>query len=118
MFHVFADLVGYDRILPVNCNLPLRAAALGLLDAAGRVRMLIGNLRPDPQLILVNAPHSEATLKVLSEDKLQQALSEPAAWRALTGSRILKQDRGFHLELPPYAVARLDFVGEPRMMRS
>jgi D-apionolactonase len=109
VYHLFADLAGYDRVYPVRCSDPLAVAGLGLASAKGRSsRLLITNLRNHLQRIRIHCPSIEAALTILDSTSAEEATHAPERFRARPGQRVAAAGGLIELELSPFAIARLD----------
>lgn len=72
------------------------------------MRVLLANLTPEPQSVAVLGLVGDWLLRHLDEATVQQAAAQPEAFRATPGTRRTAAGRRLQLELPAYAIARLD----------
>jgi hypothetical protein len=93
LHHIFAEIAELPaaEVLPVESPAPLAIQALAL-RSGGMIRVLVANLSPQPQSVLIVTRAKSARVRWLGQE--EQTL--PAE------SGLLK------LELSPYAVARAD----------
>jgi hypothetical protein len=111
MFHVFADVAEWRQgtLRDVASSDPLRAVALAV-DTGGQRHMLVANVTPVPQRVVVSGLHGAdgAQVRVLDEAACASALDDPAGWRARAGEVVSLDAGRLSLDLGPFAVARVD----------
>lgn len=109
MYHVFRDLADLKagQLVEATATEPLLVDGLAL-RSNGTMHVLVANLTPRPQLATVG-PFKARQVRVrqLNEETAQEAMSEPERFRA-SGTVTSVRDGRLSLELPPYAVVRLD----------
>ena len=111
MFHVFADVLElgpqtrFLRCQPRETS-ELAALALRMDD---RLRILIANLTPAPLTVALDPVRAvEIGIRVLDETTALEALSDPLAYRERAATPLTSTELSAHLELAPFALARLD----------
>ena len=111
VYHVLADILeSGSRARRLKSDAPAGTACIALAEGRRR-RVLVANLRPSPRDVrLVMALETDAVeVRMLDERTVREAMHEPAAFRARTGTT--SGDRGnTMLRLPPYGIARVDAV--------
>lgn len=112
LYHALADAGEFagGEVLGVAVGDRLGAAALALRQG-GRLRVLVANLRPVAQRLTLRLPAAAVAVRLLDETNAEAAMRSPEAFRASAGAVCPVPGRGLGLELPPYAVARLDAAG-------
>jgi D-apionolactonase len=108
LYHVLADLAGFDRVLAMRSSRPLQAEGVILFDANNSRRILVANLLSEPQVIRLNTGPGEFAVSYLDETNMEEALRQPEAFRAAAGSLKQPVHGQIELHLLPYALARLD----------
>jgi hypothetical protein len=108
MFHVFADLAGFNRVLACHSSQPLRVTGLALVEDGGRLRVLVGNLRREPEVVRIQWFARRVQLRTLDSRNVAQAVRDPESFRALTGRSIDITNGTLELTLAPLALACLD----------
>jgi D-apionolactonase len=108
LYHVLAAVGEFcgGLILPLDSGDPLRAEAL-LLRQGTRRCILAANLGPDLQRIEVEVPGGAATIRLLDENSA--AGFDAQTFRSGPDQKISPVGGLYALELPPYAVARIDW---------
>jgi hypothetical protein len=109
MYHVFRDLADWKdgRLVEATATEPLLVDGL-VLKSDGTIHVLLANLTPRPQRTTVG-PFQAGQVRVrqLSEETAPEALADPERFRGF-GTVTSLRDGRLSLELPPYAVARID----------
>jgi D-apionolactonase len=120
VWHVLADVAewvaeasGDLYVEEVSGTKPIEGvstAVAAFVGFAERRHVLVGNLRPDAQRILLRGLGPRATIRVLDEASAAWALDDPQAFRASVGRPVDLRSEGLWLALGPHAVARIDEV--------
>jgi len=110
VYHVFADLAGFQKVFPTLSSHPLQTEALTLHDAQNRRRILVANLLGESQEIKIKTGTCQARVRYLDETNAELAMQEPEAFQALTGDPLAAVAGKLTLELKPFALARVDIV--------
>jgi hypothetical protein len=110
VYHVFAEMAGYDRVLPTHSTHPLQAEAITLIDAQNRKRILVANLWPDEQEIKIKSGTCEARVKRLNADTAEDAMRTPGQFSKEPGEPLKSVAGKLELKLAPYEVARVDVL--------
>ncbi len=107
LYHVLADAAGLvgAEVLETSSSEPLRAVALTARDA-DRIHVVLANLVPAAQDIVIAPLEGTVTLRRLAESSAERAAVEPAAFRAAP-ERVVA-DGELALRLEPYEVVRID----------
>ena len=107
LYHVLADAAGLvgAEVLETSSSEPLRAVALTARDA-DRMHVVLANLVPAAQDIVIAPLEGTVTLRRLAESSAERAAVEPAAFRAAP-ERVVA-DGELALRLEPYEVVRID----------
>ena len=109
MYHVFRDLADLraGQLVEATATEPLLVDGLAL-RTNGTTHVLLANLTPRPQTATVG-PFQAGKVRVrqLTDETAPQAMAEPERFRA-SGTVTPVRDGRLSLELPPYAVVRLD----------
>ncbi|HLB76257.1 MAG TPA: hypothetical protein VJO72_04425, partial [Candidatus Dormibacteraeota bacterium] len=112
MYHVFRDLAELKagQLVESTASEPLLVDGLAL-RTNGTTHVLLANLTPRPQAATIG-PFQAGKVRVrqLNDETASQAMSDPERFRA-SGTVTSVRDGRVSLELPPYAVVRLDEVG-------
>jgi len=109
VYHVFRDLADLKagQLVEATASEPLLVDGLAL-KTNGALHVLLANLTPRPQVASVGPFHSEKVrVRQLNEETASEAMSEPERFRA-SGAVTAVRDGRLSLDLPPYAVVRLD----------
>jgi hypothetical protein len=111
LYHVLADVCEFVGGEVLTCNDPDPLSFVGtVLRRERRLRLLVANLRPVSQSVVVAglAGYQLVGGYRLGPDELREAVSEPEAFRARTSrwNGAVPET----LDLPPYAIARLDLA--------
>jgi len=109
LYHILADVGEFagGNVLSVQTSDALRADALAL-EKDGRRRLLVANLTADAQVLQVawDGLGAAPILRRLDEDTVERAVGDPEAYRHAAEETLGGGD--LELELPPFAVWRLD----------
>ena len=77
VFHLFADLAGFDRIYPTFSSHPLQVEGLTLIDAQNRRRILVANLTGETQELKIKSGTGRARVRMLDETNAEEAMRSP-----------------------------------------
>jgi hypothetical protein len=109
MYHVFRDLADLKagQLVEATASEPLLVDGLAL-RTNGTTHVLLANLTPRPQAATIG-PFQAGKVRVrqLNDETAPQAMSDPERFRA-SGTVTSVRDGRLSLELPPYAIVRLD----------
>lgn len=109
VYHVFRDLADLKdgQLVEATASEPLLVDGLAV-RANGATHVVLANLTPKPQAATVG-PLQAANFRVrlLDEETAPTAMSDPESFRA-SGTVTSATDGRVRVELPPYAVARID----------
>jgi hypothetical protein len=108
VYHVLADIGEFagGEVLVGRPNDALAIDGIALRKD-GRVRVLIANMTAAPQIVAVPGLLGRIEQRLLDASVAEEAMRVPEAFRARSGAR-LDAAAGLEIELPPFAVARLD----------
>lgn len=110
LYHIFADVGELDgvRVLGLASTHPLNVSGLALQSARG-LRLLVANHQDRPQRAVIDGISGALRVKVLDETTAEQAMRDPEGYRLQAGTLIsVPNDGRLEMDLPPYAVIRLD----------
>ena len=108
-YHVLADVGEFSGGQIIPSRSADRLAVDGLaLRKDGKLRVLVANMTAEPQTVSVSGLPAELEVRVLDAANAEAAMQAPEAFRAAAGQRVTADDGALALDLPPYAVARLD----------
>ncbi|MFW6189050.1 MAG: hypothetical protein ACOC7T_01335 [Planctomycetota bacterium] len=113
VYHVFADLGEFadGRVVETETSDPLRLS--GFAVRRGRTtRVVLANLTGETQQVALQGVAGRAEVRLMDENNAETAMREPEAFR---GGRPLPVEvpRGrLEVQLPPYALARVDTTEE------
>ncbi len=108
-YHVLADVGEFSGGQIIPSRSADRLAVDGLaLRKDGKLRVLVANMTAEPQTVIVSGLPAELEVRVLDAANAEAAMQTPEAFRAAAGRRMAAADGVLMLDLPPYAVARLD----------
>jgi hypothetical protein len=79
-----------------------------LLQKDDQRRLLLANLRADPQTVTVEGLGAQVKLRVLDETNVEEAMQSPETFRRQAGEAIATARGTLEVTLLPYAVARID----------
>lgn len=108
VYHLLADLAGFDRLYPTHSTHPLQVEALTLLDAQNRRRILLANFMDEPQDVKIKTGTCRAQVRCLDETNAEEAMRSPETFRAQPGVTVESASGKIELKLLPYALARVD----------
>ena len=110
-FHVFADVLELGpqtAVLGGQSGPTSELATLGL-RSGDHVRCLIANLKPAPlSVVMDSGGFAELGLRVLDETTAIEAVADPLAYRRRLATPLTSRDGAVHIDLAPFAVARID----------
>jgi hypothetical protein len=109
LYHVLADAGEFAGATLVQCvsSHPLDVDGLALVQA-GRSRLLFANLTPEPRTLRLRGLAARVIVKQVDETNAEAAMREPETFRAAPGSLVSTSSGELHLDLPPYAIVRID----------
>ena len=109
LFHPLADVAGWcgADVFEVASENPLLALALAV-RVDGAVRLLVVNVTPDVQDVIVSPLRGAVRMRRLSAESAAAAGADPASFRA--GGEDAVADDSLALRLEPYEVVRIDPV--------
>jgi hypothetical protein len=110
VYHLLADLAGFDRICPVVTSDPLRVAGLALYDGTDQCRILIANLLAEPAIVKLGTTAAKAAVRCLDQTNVEEAMQAPETWRSRSGETVNSASGLFELKLLPCALARVDIA--------
>jgi D-apionolactonase len=110
VYHLFADMAGFDRLCLSQSSHPQQVEALTLLDPAGKRRILAANLTIQPLAVKIKTGMCQGKVRYLDSHSLEQALLAPAEFRAAEGASLQAEAGKMELNLEPFALARLDIT--------
>jgi hypothetical protein len=110
VYHVFADLAEWKdgAVIRSRSSNPLAIETLAVASD-GILHVMVANLTPHPQAVVIDALDGEIMLRRLNAETAELAAFDPASFRSQTEQ--LSSDRTVELVLAPFEVARLDAVG-------
>jgi hypothetical protein len=109
LYHVLADVgeyTGGDVVASTSSD-PLRVDGLALRKG-GKRSVLIANLSPQPQQVVVSNLGEHVRARYLDERNAEEAMRDPEAFRAQAGERLHSSAGELRLDMLPYALARID----------
>ena len=113
LYHVLADYGAFagGEIVPCRSSAALRADGM-VLKQDGRIRILVTNLIPEPQVVRVACPElsGDVLVRVMDETNAEEAMLAPEAFRQAAGERRTAGNGMLSLDLGPCAVAYVDWV--------
>jgi len=111
LYHVLADAgeVAGAEVLRVLVSDALTVTGLALRRGS-QMRVIVANLTPEPHSVTALGVAGDWRLRRLDETTVQQATTQPEAFRAEKGTPLTAEGGHLQVRLPPYAVARLDRV--------
>jgi hypothetical protein len=106
VYHVFADVAEFagGESLALGVSHPLLADGLALRKGA-RTCALLANMTNELQAVTLSGVRGRALVRTMDETNAERAMFEPQGFRAERGRPLV----GDLVELPPYAVARVDW---------
>jgi D-apionolactonase len=108
VYHVFADIIGFQRLYPTHSSHPLITEGLTLIDAKGARRLLVANLSSEPQNVKIKTGTCEGRVRYLDETNAVEAMTAPEEFCARPGDVVQSAGGKIELKLLPYALARVD----------
>lgn len=108
LYHVLADVGEFNggHVVPATSSEPLAVDGLAL-HKDGRRRIILANYGDESRRVTVRNVGREARVRLLDDGNAEEAMLEPEAFREREG-QVLAADGDLELELPPFAVARID----------
>lgn len=113
VYHILRDLAEFagGQVLALALSRPLQTGGLALRQGK-RGTLLVANFTPKSQRVRLQGTVLWTRMRLLDETNLRQAMTQPEAYRAQS-MRLIRADPGrLALNLPPFAVARMDFMAE------
>jgi hypothetical protein len=112
LYHVLAAVGAFagGDVLPITGgDLRILEPVVGLaLRQAHRLRVMLANLTPTPQRVMVRGLAGEGRVYILDACNAEQAMTAPEVFRAGEGERLRASEGGWALRLLPYAVVWID----------
>jgi hypothetical protein len=111
MYHVLADVGEFagGEVLPTTSSSTLKVDGLALRKD-GKTRVLLANLSPEPQHVIVSNLSQRVRVRHLDETNAEEAMRSPEDFRSQAGELQETSSGALKLSLLPYAVARIDSV--------
>jgi hypothetical protein len=111
LYHPLADVAGWrgGEVLRVDSEDPLAAVGLAV-RTAGTLGLVVANLTPEVQDVVVTPLQGTQRLRRLSASNADEAGAQPESFRAL--GEDVSADGELQLRLEPYEVVRADSVDE------
>jgi hypothetical protein len=108
LYHPLADVIGWGgaEVLACESSSVLSAIGLAVRTDDGAMRLLVANLRPVSQDVVVSPLDGEVRLRRLDESAAAEAGASPAAFRQHSESATAGGE--LPLTLQPYEVVRVD----------
>jgi len=108
LFHPLADVAGWRGREVLECRSadPLTVVALAVRDGDGRTRLLVANLTPRPQDVVIGPLYGAVVLRRLNEETAERAGAEPDSFRSEAERTEAAGDLALRLE--PYETVRVD----------
>jgi hypothetical protein len=109
LYHVLADLAEFSggQVIVSGSSDILKVDALALAHG-GRMCLLLANFTPDMQTVYLPGCRGRWSLRLLDASSAVDAMRNPDAYRQQAAPARDAAADGLRLELPPFAVARLD----------
>jgi hypothetical protein len=109
LYHVLADIGEFagGEMIPVRTSHPLQVDGFAV-TSDGKTRIVVANLTNDTQRVKLTGVPSSVALKRLDETNAERAMSAPEEFRQTLGKPVSVLDSELRLELPPYAIVRID----------
>jgi hypothetical protein len=105
LFHVFGDLTGLERIVPLASPAPQRLALLAGYDAANHCRLLLGNLTPSTLAVRVEGVTQKSWMRMLDETNARWAMDEPEKYRSISVLELVPEAGAVEIVLRAHAYA-------------
>lgn len=111
LYHVLADVAGFagGEVVATRAGAPLAVDGLALREG-GRLRVLVANLTAESQVVAMRGLPASVWMRSLDVGNVERAMRAPEAFRSEPGIGRETTDGSLSLELPPWAVVRLDGV--------
>lgn len=111
LYHVLADVGEFaaGEVIPTRSSQPLQMDGLALRHE-GRLRVVLANLSPEPQQVLVQNLGQQVRVRTMDETNAAEAMQNPEAFRAQAGELVQTSGGSLALRLRPFAIARLEEV--------
>jgi D-apionolactonase len=110
MYHVFADLEGFEKLYPTHSTHPLQVEGLTLMDGENRRRILVANLTGEPQELKIKTGTGRASIRYLDETNAEQTMISPEEYRSGAETVVESAAGKLELRLLPFALARIDWL--------
>jgi len=109
LYHVLADAAEFvgGQVVATHAGAPLAVDGLALRKG-DRLRVLAANLTAEPQTATIRGLPAGVRMRMLDAGNAERAMREPEAYRAEEGVALAVADGALTLDLPAYAVVRLD----------
>jgi len=110
MYHVFAAVSEFagGRVVPSRSSNNLKVEGMALRKA-GHTRLLLANLSPETQQVVIQGLAEQVTVAVLDETNVIEAMTAPETFRQQPGQVAPAPGGLLALNLAPYAFARVDY---------
>jgi hypothetical protein len=107
VWHALADIGAFagGQVLAARSTRPLAVAGV-VARKAGRVRIALSNLTAQPQVVTIAPSPADARVRMLDVATEAEARTSPESFRR-SGDKL----RAGTIELSPYTLATIDFVG-------
>lgn len=111
MYHVFADIGEFagGEVLPCVSSRTLLIDGLAVRKD-GKTRVLLANLSPDVQHVVVSNLSKDVRLRHLDETNVGEAMVSPERFRTRDGTFKHTSGKKLTVELLPYGIVRIDSV--------
>jgi hypothetical protein len=111
LYHVLADIGEFagGEIIPSASSSPLQVEGLAMRKGAA-TRIMLASLIVTPQRVHIQHGGRAARIRTLDERNAEEAMRDPASFRAQAGELLDTPDGSITLELLPYAIARVDIA--------
>jgi D-apionolactonase len=107
LYHPLADAIEWRGAEVLRCDSPDPLAVVGLaVHSKGAARLLVANLTPSPQDIVIDGLGGELGLRRLDESTAGDAASDPSSFRR--SAETVAASGELALALAPYEVVRID----------
>jgi hypothetical protein len=109
LYHVLADAGEFSggEVIASRSSDELKAACFAIRKN-NRLRLLLANFTREPQRLVLPLPGERVHVRRLDETNVEEAMLLPEAFRPQAGEPVQVRGNGLHLELLPYATARVD----------
>jgi hypothetical protein len=110
MYHVFAAVSEFagGRVVPSRSSNNLKVEGMALRKAE-HTRLLLANLSPETQQVVIEGLAEQVTVAVLDETNVVEAMTAPETFRQQPGQAAPAPGGLLALNLAPYAFARVDY---------